>query len=555
MTDDPILSDFRNYLYLVHQHLGLPDPTPAQYDIASYLQKGPRRLIIEAFRGVGKSHITSAFVIWLLLRNPHLNILVISATKVRADEFSTFVKRLIAEMPLLAHLKPKEGQRDSMISFDVGPAGNAQFPSVKSVGITGQITGSRADVIVADDIEVPNNSMTDLMRDQLSERVKEFDAVMKALPSARTIFLGTPQTEMSLYNKLLERGYVIRIWPAEVPSNPEKYLGRLAPMIYAMIDQGVPAGTPVDPKRFTGAELEARKTGYGRSGYALQFLLDTTLSDMDRYPLRLRDLIITNIDPRRAPAGYTWSNDKEHRHNDLPNVGLPGDGLFRPMWTDRDTFEFTGCVMAVDPSGRGKDETSFAVVKILHGNLFVVDAGGYTDGFAPETLDALARISKRHQVNYIIVEENFGGGMFAQLLKPALGKVYPCTVEEVRHSIQKEKRMADVLEPVMNAHRLIIDADVIKKDGMAELHRQLIYQMSRLTRQKGALRHDDRLDALSMAVEYWVEAMARDTEKAATEAKDERIDQALRDFVDHVLDRPKNRADGFERGWEIGVIN
>src|SRR5271166_6386538 len=161
---DPILDDFRNFLFLVWRHLNLPDPTPVQYDIAHYLQHGPKRCIIEAFRGVGKSYVTSAFVVWLLLRDPQLNILVVSASKDRADQFSIFTKRLIAEMPMLAHLRPKDEQRNSMISFDVGPARNSHAPSVKSVGITGQITGSRADVIIADDVEVPNNSMTDMMR-------------------------------------------------------------------------------------------------------------------------------------------------------------------------------------------------------------------------------------------------------------------------------------------------------------------------------------------------------------------------------------------------------
>jgi hypothetical protein len=157
---DPLKQDFRNFLYVVWQHLNLPAPTDVQYDIAHYLQHGPKRCVIEAFRGVGKSYVTSAFVAWLLYCDPQLNILVVSASKDRADQFSSFTKRLIADMPILHHLRARPGQRDSMVSFDVGPARNSHSPSVKSVGITGQLAGSRADVIVADDIEVPNNSMT-----------------------------------------------------------------------------------------------------------------------------------------------------------------------------------------------------------------------------------------------------------------------------------------------------------------------------------------------------------------------------------------------------------
>ena len=150
---NPKLSDFRAFLYVVWKHLALPDPTPLQYDIANYLQTGPKRKIIQAFRGVGKSWITSAYTLWRLYWNPQLNILVVSASKERADAFSTFTMRLISEMDLLAPLMPDfaRGQRSSKIAFDVGPARASHAPSVKSAGIFGQITGSRADIIIADD--------------------------------------------------------------------------------------------------------------------------------------------------------------------------------------------------------------------------------------------------------------------------------------------------------------------------------------------------------------------------------------------------------------------
>ena len=52
MIPEP-LKDFRNFLYMAWEHLGLPDPTPIQYDIAEFIQKGPKRRVIQAFRGVG----------------------------------------------------------------------------------------------------------------------------------------------------------------------------------------------------------------------------------------------------------------------------------------------------------------------------------------------------------------------------------------------------------------------------------------------------------------------------------------------------------------------
>ena len=124
-------------------------------------------------------------------------------------------------MPILKHLVPKDNQRHSKVSFDVAPARASHAPSVKSMGITGQLTGSRADLIIADDVESANNSQTQLMRDRLSETVKEFDAIIKP-EVGRIIFLGTPQTEMSLYNSLEERGFKTKIWTALYPNKSTK---------------------------------------------------------------------------------------------------------------------------------------------------------------------------------------------------------------------------------------------------------------------------------------------------------------------------------------------
>ena len=538
------LKDFRNFLFVVWKHLNLPDPTPVQYDIADFLQNSPRRCVIEAFRGVGKSYVTSAYVVWRLYIDPQTKVLVVSASKTRADDFSTFTQRLIHEIPILSHLVPKEGQRNSKIAFDVAPAKASHSPSVKSVGITGQLAGSRADLIVADDIEVPNNSATQMMREKLAESIKEFDAVLK--PDGKIVYLGTPQTEMSIYELLPERGYEVRIWSARFPkeNQRDRMAGRLAPMLQDKLDRDTSLeGKPTDPKRFDDADLLERELSYGRSGFALQFMLDTSLSDQDRYPLKLSDLIIvpTNLD--KAPENVMWGRLPQNEIKDVPNVGLNGDKYYSPQQLIGDWIEYTGSVMAIDPSGRGKDETSFAVVKMLNGNLYVTKAGGIQGGYSPETLQALTDIAKSQKVNMILIESNFGDGMFKELLTPYLVKTYPVTVEEIRHNTQKEKRIIDTLEPVMNQHRLIVDPKVIEDDyKSAQVYPadkatryMLFYQMTRLTRDRGALSHDDRLDALSMAVGYWVEQMAADAAKQIQDRKSDLMDRELQKFLDNAF--------------------
>lgn len=545
LSEQAVKKDFRMFLVAVWIHLGLPDPTPIQYDIAQYIQKGPKRMIIEAFRGIGKSWITSAFVCWLLLNNPQLKILVVSASKERADAFTTFTKRLIREMEILQHLQPDpaKGQRDSNVAFDVGPSDAAHAPSVKSVGITGQLAGSRANIIIADDVEIPKNSMTQLQRDKLAEQVKEFDAVLS--PGGRIIYLGTPQTEMSLYNTLRGRGYVARIWPARIPDQKriKGYLGALAPYIHKLIQKGTPVGTPTDPKRFDEKELQERERSYGRSGFALQFMLDTTLSDAERYPLKLSDLIVMSVNDKIHPKQVVWAKDPALVIEDLQAVGLTGDRYYRPMYVSDDSWvEYTGAVMAIDPSGRGADETTFAVVKMGLGLLYVPAAGGVPGGYEDITLTKLAEIARDHKVNKILIESNFGDGMFTKLFQGVLRKVYPCTVEEVRHSKQKELRIIDTLEPIMNQHRLIVDRKVIEGDLKSDLMYQLFYQMSRITRDRGALAHDDRIDALAMAVAYWVAQMARDNEQAAKDAREEELQKELDKFMEHAIGGPPHTS-------------
>jgi hypothetical protein len=540
MDDIKQLKDFRNFLFLVWKQLNLPAPTPIQYEIADYMQHGDKRAVIQGFRGVGKSWICSAYVVHQLLLDPSKNILVVSASKTRADDFSTFTLRLIHEMPILKHLIPQDKQRFSKISFDVGPAPASHAPSVKSLGITSQLTGSRADIIVADDVEVPNNSATQMMRDKLGEQVKEFDAIIKPLDASKVIFLGTPQCEDTIYRQLTERGYSTRIWPAQYVNpkhNATRYDGNVSESCINIDNEG----KSTEPLRFSDVDLAERKVSYGSAGYALQFMLDANLSDVEKYPLKISDLIVMSLDADLAPERLVWARDPNLEwDSSIPNVAMTGDRFYRPLKTIGKHIAYTGCVMSIDPSGRGKDETGYAVVKMLNGYLYVAAAGGVQGGYSDETLKFLSMTAKQHKVNEIVVESNFGDGMFVELLKPILRKVHACTIEEVRHSTQKERRIIDTLEPVMTGHKLVVDPKVIQEDYETSqvypkdhaLKYQLIYQMTRLTRDRGAVTHDDRLDALSMAVGYWTAQMAQDASDRILERKEDDLLKELKKHAD-----------------------
>ncbi|WJJ59629.1 terminase large subunit [Salmonella phage ST57] len=551
-------ADFVFFLFVLWKALSLPVPTRCQIDMAKKLSAGDnRRFILQAFRGIGKSFITCAFVVWKLWNNPDLKFMIVSASKERADANSIFIKRIIDLMPQLQELKPKQGQRDAVISFDVGPAKPDHSPSVKSVGITGQLTGSRADILIADDVEVPNNSATQAARDRLSELVKEFDAILK--PGGTIIYLGTPQNEMTLYRELEGRGYTTTIWPARYPRDRkdwQSYGDRLAPMLQAELEEDPEAfyWRPTDEVRFDDTDLKERELSYGKAGFALQFMLNPNLSDAEKYPLKLRDLIVADLDPESSPMVYQWLPNPQNKREDVPNVGLMGDSYHTYQTVGSAFSSYAQKILVIDPSGRGKDETGYAVLYQLNGYIFAMEVGGMRGGYEDSTLEALAKIGRKWKVNEYVIEGNFGDGMYLELFKPVAARIHPAAVTEVKSKGQKELRICDVLEPIMGSHRLIVNAAAIvqdyqtasDKDGVRNPIYSLFYQMTRISRERGALAHDDRLDALAIGVQFFVESMAKDANKGEREVTEEWLEEQM-----------ENPRKGFEsihtEFWDNGV--
>lgn len=551
-------ADFVFFLFVLWKALSLPVPTRCQIDMAKKLSAGDnRRFILQAFRGIGKSFITCAFVVWKLWNNPDLKFMIVSASKERADANSIFIKRIIDLMPQLQELKPKQGQRDAVISFDVGPAKPDHSPSVKSVGITGQLTGSRADILIADDVEVPNNSATQAARDRLSELVKEFDAILK--PGGTIIYLGTPQNEMTLYRELEGRGYTTTIWPARYPRDRkdwQSYGDRLAPMLQVELEEDPESfyWRPTDEVRFDDTDLKERELSYGKAGFALQFMLNPNLSDAEKYPLKLRDLIVADLDPASSPMVYQWLPNPQNKREDVPNVGLMGDSYHTYQTVGSAFSSYTQKILVIDPSGRGKDETGYAVLYQLNGYIFAMEVGGMRGGYEDSTLEALAKIGRKWKVNEYVIEGNFGDGMYLELFKPVAARVHPAAVTEVKSKGQKELRICDVLEPIMGSHRLIVNAAAIvqdyqsasDKDGVRNPIYSLFYQMTRISRERGALAHDDRLDALAIGVQFFVESMAKDANKGEREVTEEWLEEQM-----------ENPRKGFEsihtEFWDNGV--
>ena len=546
MTDNEIVTslkeDFKLFLQALWDQLGLPSPTRAQYAIADYLQNGPKRLQIQAFRGVGKSWITGAFVLWTLFNDNERKIMIISASKERADNMSIFLQKIIIETPWLSHLQPKsDDSRWSRISFDVNCSPH-QAPSVKSVGITGQLTGSRADLMILDDVEVPGNSMTELMREKLLQLCTEAEAILTPKDDSRIMYLGTPQTTFTIYRKLAERSYRPFVWPSRYPRKGKlsQYEGLLAPQIQEDLDMGADEWSVTDPDRFSEEDLIEREAAMGRSNYMLQFQLDTSLSDAEKFPLKMADLVVTSVNPTSAPDNVVWCSDPANVIKDAPTVGLPGDYFYSPMALQGEWGPYDETICSVDPSGRGTDETAAAFISQRNGFLYLHEMRAYRDGYSDDTLLNILRGCRKYKVTKLVVETNFGDGIVSELFKKHIQQTGQyIDIEEIRANVRKEDRIIDALEPVLNQHRLIVDRGVIdwdyrsNKDSAPEsrLLYMLFYQMSRMCREKGAVKHDDRLDTLAQGVKYFTDAMSINAHDQIKQRKRDEWNSILEDFL------------------------
>lgn len=552
-TLEKLVNHFPTYLDYVYQHINLPSMTPLQARIAEIMNGEDERLILEAARGTGKSYIGAIYSTWRLLRDFDEKILVISAAAPKAIEIATFIRGLFDRVPLLKHLTPDKsmGCRDSVLAFDMRGCEMAIAPSCAVAGIGGQLTGRRATFILSDDVEVPANSATELQREQLLQKVQEYESLLIPDKPSKVYFLGTPQSMESIYNKLPFRTVIL---PAMIPTNLEVYQGKLDPWI---LEQGNP-GDATDKVRFPLDILNMRKAGMGAANFQLQFMLDTSLTDANRFPLKFKDMIVMSTQKTQAPMSVHYSVAAMYEIDDIANVGFTGDRYHSPLRIDAEVGKYDKIVMSIDPAGAGEDEITYTILGVLSGNVFVLDWGGSHDGFSDKSLLNLSLKAKEYRVNEIVPEKNWGAGMFTEMFKKVLNTIYPCTViEDFNVTGQKELRIINNVEPLLTNHQLIFNEDRIRdelrwvdEDPAERLQYSLMYQLSHLTRDRQSLVHDDRVDSLAIGLQYVKDMVIVDADRvlADMKAKEEQ------DIIDSMIDGtygPDNDYYGEARGGSL----
>lgn len=530
--------------------------TAIQADIADFLEYGPSYKMVQAQRGQAKSTITAIYAVWRLIHNPRLRVLILSAGGDLASDIARLCSRLIESMVVLECMRPDKaaGDQTSIEGYDVHHSlkGIDKSASITSIGITGNLQGKRADLLIADDIESTKNSMTALMRERLLHLTRDFTSINQ---TGDIVYLGTPQSIDSIYGSLPGRGFVIRIWPGRYPNEDQraKYGNMLAPIILRAVlenpglGKGGGAlgkdGQATDPDLLNDEFLIKKEIDQGRSYFTLQHMLLTDLSDEDKFPLKLKDLIFAPLSSTHATPDLVWMPAAQNLIPAPSESAVFGKPLYLGQLLQEvyGVKEYESKIMFLDPAGGGLngDETGWCVLGFLAGYLYVIDAGGEKGGYDTDTLDRLAKKAVQHQVDTVVIEPNFGVGAFKNILLPVLRKL--TTAPEYKGkligaedgewaSTQKEKRICDTLEPVISSHRLVVNQDLIADDVKSVSHYpmdkrrvyQLLFQLAHLTRDAGSLLKDDRVDALAGAVAFYADSLARDA-RAEAEKKAEDI--------------------------------
>jgi hypothetical protein len=477
--------------------MNLREPDHIQYDICDWLQNGPKKRQVRGKRGVGKSYLTAAYANWQLYRNPNISIIVVSGVANLATDFIGLSRKMLDQVDVCAHLRPGESDKDGALQYVSSARTHPQKdPTVWACGISSSKTGHHADLILCDDIETPENSDTVEKRERLLRLIEELEDLLN--PGGEIVFLNTPQNHDSVYIELERRGYEPRRWPSRFTNPDDEDESRwVSPMLLDMVRSGKCAtGSPTSPNRpgFDEQSLLEREAKYGPARFAMQMQCDPRLNDEDKYPLKLKDFIVLETHRDIAPSRVVWGTSEPVE--DIPSVGFMNDKFYHPIMVDRSSYgEYTSAAMFIDPSGGGAtsgDEVGYAAAKMRHGTIYVLEVGGLSGGHTEKNMRFLASRAAEYGIKRVVLEENYGKGMFTKLLAPIMGDINGPTelIDKASGNTQKEKRIIDTLVPLLGGHRIVFDPKVAKDTALCR-------QITQITYSRGSLRHDDRIEALA----------------------------------------------------------
>ncbi len=451
--------DFRLFVVLWNQRMG--QGTPRHHlKMAVWLEEAwvrkDRRLLMMAFRSSGKSTIVGLFCAWLLYRTPELRILVLSSDEALAGKMVRQVKRIIEKHPLTLRLKPDKADQWASDRFTVRRLLELRDPSMLARGISANITGSRSDVVICDDVEVPVTCDTPEKRVHLRERLAEMAYVL--VPDGTQLYVGTPHSFYSIY-----------------ADSPRPEVGETAPFLEGFKRFRLPVldgeGHSAWPERFSLEEIARMKRATGPHKFASQMLLEplniaqgrldpSALWFYDSSTAYLRELNRLEIDNTEMVSVSAWWD---------PAFGNgTGDGsVFAVVYTDVEGFYWLHklAYLRVDP-------------------LSVQDP-------ATQQCGAVAMWAKLLNLPCVTLEINGIGKFLPAILQRELAvRKVPCAVKEITSRRPKDLRILEAFDAVLAARALRVHQSVRETPFITEMQEW----------RPGGRGRDDGLDAVAGAL-------------------------------------------------------
>jgi len=452
---------FCQFVWLWNRYQGQPTPE-LHLAIAEWLgrswQDGDRRLLLMVFRSAGKSTLVGIFCAWLLLNEPNLRILVLAAEQDLARKMVRNVKRIIERHPLTRGLVPKRRDQWAADQFTVRRRLTQRDPSLLARGITANITGSRADVVICDDVEVPNTSNTSTKRAELRQRLHEISYVL--VPGGLQLFVGTPHSYDSIYAEE----------PLDSAEDGLPFLAEFQRLCIPLLDE---RGQSRWPERFSADKIAEIRRQTGPAKFDSQMMLQPRSVDdvrldpcrLVRYdaPLDYREAntaTILSIEGRRMISACGWWD---------PAYGAPGVGdasVVAAVFVDQDGTYWLHGISYLSHDPARLDEADEAT----------------------QLCRQVARFARDMYLPSITIETNGLGRFLPALLRRELHALgLGCPVIEHVSSRNKEQRILDAFDPLLAAQALHAHASVWQTPFIEEMREWRPGRRSR----------DDGLDAVS----------------------------------------------------------
>jgi len=448
-------ADFLEFVWLWNEQAGTGGTPAVHRRIARWIMAreaaGDRRLLLMAFRGCGKSTLVALWCAWTLSRDPRTRILVLAADHALATKMVSSVRRILLRHPLCGHLAP-DPTSWAADRFALLRPGMGRDPSMLAVGIGGNITGARADVVLCDDVEVAGNCDTAGKRAELRDRLAEAEFVL--VPGGRMLFVGTPHAADSLYR------------PAD---DAEAWLRGYHRLRVPVLDA---AGRPAWPERFGRDVVEALRARVGPLRFARQMMLEHA----DEAAARLDPALIVR-----------YGEDTDYRESGgRPVLSLMGRRLVsgggywdpaygRPGGGDASVLAAT----YADAEGR----------HYLHRLSYLTHEPDGQPDPATQQCAAVAAVARQLMLPVVRVETNGIGRFLPALLRREMARAgVPCAVVEHSNHRPKRERILGALDAALAARTLHAHESVFRTGFPAEMS---------AWRPDAAAGRDDALDAVA----------------------------------------------------------